>query len=365
MTGSETSYLIDSLDIGALSAAIRSHTPTLTSAFVVGSCVNRPADLVRDIDVTAFDSRLNISDQQTFSLQFAHYPVHVVCYHPAYFDAMANDDILTLLFLREIRKLRRGRMVLDKDGEGVALLKRLQLVKLSLNLIESQYRAIENWEFPVSLRDEGDRAASNLHQRLDFYRLVENAVFYLLHVDERLTYSKPKWVMHDVAQSGAKGVERLVCAVSEEYVEQGVLPRAAELLRRVVPQVLEGPALPENLQSHVHAMESDTLQLLAKGEFAAASWPLRMAVLMIGRCIALIRDIPYEDARSLGQTVDASSPSYPAFDEMVKLSMLADVPIDLGFAVLWDEAKRDLSNLRGAALSARLSVLGEDPSGRS
>lgn len=349
--------LFDRLDAAALAAAVRANAPALTSAFVVGSAINRPGNLVNDIDITAFDPKMGADEDQSYTFKFSGLPVHVVSYHPSYFDAMAGDTVLVLLFLREIRKLRRGVMLFDLDGHGTALLNRMSRVQMPLDLIEEQYLVITSGRIPLpSLGQINEGVTScTLRQRLNLYHLVENAVFYLLHLHADFMYSKPKWIMLDVAQAASPAMVRLVDAVSAEYFTAGIVPEAVNLAQAVAKQIEGQPGLPVQLHGHAVAMANDAAQLARNSEYQAASWSLRMALLMIARCVSIIEGIPYADCRSLEQLIPVASPRYSGLERLAIMSMLGDTPVPSPFTRLWEEAKNDLSLLRDAAKKAQVS----------
>ncbi len=348
--------LVDRLDTAALAATVRANAPALTSAFVVGSAINRPADLVQDIDITAFDPTMSADEDRSYNFKFSELPVHVVSYHPSYYDAMAGDGVLLLLFLREIRKLRRGVMLFDLDGQGTALLNRMSRVQMPLDLIEEQYLIIASGKVPLPSFSciNGAVTSCNLRQRLNLYHLVENAVFYLLHLNIDFMYSKPKWIMLDVAQAASPAMVRLVNAVSAEYSTAGIVPEAVILAQAVAKQIQGQPGLPAQLHNHAVAMANDAAQLARNREYEAASWPLRMALLMIARCVSIIEGIPYEDCRSLEQLIRNMSPRYPDVQRLAIMSMLGDTAVPLPLTRLWEEAKADLSFRRDAAKKAQV-----------
>lgn len=359
--------LFDRLDAAALAAAVRASVPALTSAFVVGSAINRPHNLVQDIDITAFDPEMRADEDRSCTFEFSGLPVHVVSYHPSYFDAMAGDRVLALLFLREIRKLRRGVMLFDLDGHGAALLNRMSRVEVPLDLLDQQYLVINSGKVPLPSPGQTNEVASAciLRQRLNLYHLVENAVFYLLHLDAGSTYSKPKWIMLDVAHAASPAMVRLVDAISAEYCSAGIVPEAANLAQAVAKQIAGASGLPLQLHGHAVAMAGDAAQLVRNSDHAAASWSLRMALLMVARCVSMIEGIPYEDCRSLEQLLPVLSPRYSDLKRLARMSMLADTPLPLSFAQLWEDARNDLSFRRDAAMNAHLTGRGAQSCGAS
>lgn len=351
--------LLETLDLSVLALAVRKAAPTLTSAFVVGSATSRPKDLVQDIDITAFDPQVGVGEDRNYCFDFADIPVHVVSYHPSHFDAMTSQDLLVLLFLREIRKLRQGLLLFDVDGHGAALLDRMRRVDTPIGLLEEQFRIIADGDVPVVTPDVRNAVAAdwNLRQRLNLYFLVENAVFYLLHLDAAFMYSKPKWIMSDVAQTGATAVRQLVDAVSAEYTAAGIVPQVADQVQAVVAQLYGQPGIPEALYEHAVAMAKDARQLARKGEPAAASWPLRMSVLMIARCIAVAEQMPYQDCRSLQHVMPVLERYHRDLERVAHQSVLADTPLDGTLASLWGQAKMELCERRQAALKARSQAI--------
>ena len=265
-----------------------------------------------------------------------------------------NNQVV-LAQLREIRKLRRGLMLFEIEDHGTALLDRMRRIEAPIELLEGQYGIMARGTVPFAEPVVPDETAPdwNFRQRLNLYFLAESAALYLLQLDVDFMYSKPKWLAFDVAQADSLAVTRLVNEIEREYVAAVDIPDVAAQAQLAASRLRGEPGISAEAHESAAATLSDAFQLAKMGERAAASWPLRMSILMIARNVLAAEHLPYQDYRSLGPVMPIVSRRHPDLARVLRSSVLADIPVNASYADLWDQARTELSKRRDAAFEIR------------
>lgn len=263
------------VDFVSLSAEVQVAMPDATAAIVVGSAVTR-SHSISDLDVTAFSVEIPRGTDRALNFTHRSKPVHVVAYHPDYFDLIFADNSLYLLYYRELRKLREGRVLFDKQG----FIKRLLEALSAKPPPREQLRPLVSWLL----------ATPEPRSRAEFLLAVERLAFCWLHSSAQYRYAKPKWLLEDSRAVRSPKLGLLLEKVSQEFLDHNNPHASATKLKncgRKFLRATSGPGL------HFANNLSDTGGLLATGRTLDAVWPLRMAGAMLAEALAGELKVPY------------------------------------------------------------------------
>lgn len=250
-------------DSAELATGVRAVMPNAAGAILVGSAVSRTHS-ISDLDVIAFSREIPLGTDRVLSFAYRTKPVHVVAYHPDYFDLIWHDETLYLLYYREIRKLRDGRVLFDTEGLITPLLAALAVKPPPLD----QLRAVIDWLL----------ANPNPNSRTDFLLAVERLAFCWLHISREYRYAKPKWLLEDCRRVRSSSLASLIEAVSQELLDLKCPLLLASRLKYSGRDFLSA-----NAGSGLHFANNlaDASVLLSGGRPLDAVWPLRMASAML------------------------------------------------------------------------------------
>ncbi len=304
------------------------HAPECVSAMLVGSAATDKGLPPSDLDITAFDPALEIGQEQVTSLPSSPVESHLVRYNPAHFFAVLADPKLSLLYMREMRKLVHGKVLFDKDGELARLLVALRSFSLPRTVLQPFF------DGAISFSDIGP----TLSRRMSFYYSVEHLIFAWFHSDITLPYSKPKWVLRDSRAVHSDSFGALLIAVAQELTDVGDLCGLAEELR----DQANAAKCPKNV---VDLNLRDCEFLIKHAQYPDAVWPLRMALYQLCRWIAYSSNLTYRDLRSVGDLVTDLGCDDRHLGGLARRILLLDYNLPSGTTKLYGSAIRDLETM--------------------
>ncbi|MFM0170596.1 hypothetical protein PQR33_14860 [Paraburkholderia sediminicola] len=170
----------------SLVAAAKRQFPAATSVVLAGSCLSRSAALVSDIDLIVLTDEVAEGEVVEKVEVTLGQPIDIVAYNRLHFLAICRDPDLVLFNLRDIRKLLRGRLLVD-DGVGAASVEQCRVAKPNYARLQA-----------TLLCALGCRAdlRSDLYS-IQFFRLLEDVIFLKMHTRVETIYSKHKYLLDD------------------------------------------------------------------------------------------------------------------------------------------------------------------------
>ncbi|GII90135.1 hypothetical protein [Sinosporangium siamense] len=312
-----------SLDTSEIAEGLRSRLPDCTGAVLVGSALTRSSDCVADIDITAFDRTVALGHDRHSSFEYHGLPVHVVAYSEWHFQAVACNDLLTLAYIREIRKILRGVVLFDDTGSVETSLRRLRGCGVAAHLLQPLAAiAATGAALPE------DPAES----RLAFYRAVESMTFAWLHLRLEYSYSKPKWLLEDVRTTRSASLEQLLYTLASELPESHDVGELVETAFRELPRG-EGESTTQLLNNL-----TDARSLVSADRLHEAVFPLRMAVYQASELWAHHLSMKYADLRDITCLLPGLAEARPALGKIIDDTLLLRKPLPLTLRDLWQQA---------------------------
>jgi hypothetical protein len=312
-------------ELSSLAAAVRAAAPSCTAAMLVGSAVAGRGGSVADLDVTGLDAGVPPGEDRAYQFTWSRWPVHLICYHPLHFVAVARTAELLFVFVREIRKLQDGVALFDDRGDLESTLQQLTSLTVPHHLLEPLvYNAVNFRIADTSLGRE----------RLGLYHAVENLTYAWMHFDMRYRYSKPKWLIDDARLIPACRLLPLLEGISVELTNAHSLGRLAADMRLHAANFDDGKAIAlarDNI--------GDAEMLLKDGREIDAVWPLRMSAYMLAQCWSERFDLPYADLRSLASVRFRLRALRHPLAEVFSDLLLLDVPVGRDLVDHWENAK--------------------------
>jgi hypothetical protein len=255
------------------------------------------------------------------------WPVHVVLYPPEHFLAVAGNEDLLFVFLREVRKLLEGEVLFDIDGTLARTLERLREVQVPRRHL--QPLAARVMEYHSEPGEDGPA-------RLSFYHALETLAYVWMHLDLRYRYTKPKWLIDDARRVESRSLVGLLEEVSQELTEVHDVNRLVGELAGHLSRAGEG-----RMQKFSRDQLGDAKSLLAGGRYEEAVWPLRMAVYMLAQLWAEAHDVSYLDLRSIAPILEAMERADAALAASLKDVLLYEKPLPPSLASRLEEARAE------------------------
>lgn len=310
-----------------LAAPVKANVPSSSAAVLVGSAVAGRGGCVADLDVTALDATVAPGQDRAHEFVWERWPVHVVSYHPLHFHAVARNDQLLFVFMREIRKLREGMVLFDQDGQ-------LRRIKDDLETISIPYRLLRPLA-QAGLGDgltERDRAA----QRVELYFAIENLTYAWMHLDMAYRYAKPKWLLADAQLVDSEHLLPLLREISQELIDTHDLRE----LTGAVRQQTDAASLSSTVRL-ARGNVSDSEALLKEDRKHEAVWPLRMAAYMLARAWTQNLAIHYDDLRAALTVRNLLADRGDHRAQLLSDVLLLDCPPRANLLRRWDAARRE------------------------
>jgi hypothetical protein len=315
------------VDQASLGAAVRVAVPSCSAAILVGSAVAGRPGSVADLDVTGFDDTVAPGNDRSCEFTWGSWPVHVVCYHPLHFRAIARSSDLLFVFMREIRKLQDGAALFDDRGDLEHTLEQLSAVAMPHHLLQPLVDAVAL--FPVAASDTGLR-------RVGLYHALENLTYAWMHFDIRSRYSKHKWLMDDAQLIPSRHLVPLLKRLSFELVNAHQLGELAAAIRTHATSAESGRAA-----TLARSNVKDGEMLLQDGRQLEAVWPLRMSGYLLAQSWAQRWGMPYPDLRSVLDIKSRLSDVRHPLADIFRDLFLLDVPIARELVVEWETTRRE------------------------
>jgi len=326
-----------------LGAQLRSRYPRCTSALIVGSyAFQRP--FVDDIDVAAFDESLPPDGEAVGRMEIAGWSIDVALRNPAWMDPGRAERENVLFLLREMRKVVAGIQLFDDTGLLARTVPWWRDLDIPLRLIAPFHDRARR----IDLRAQRGEA-----RRLSLYYGIENMVIGWLHAEMRFRFSKPKWLLWDLAQLGSAPFEALLRALSAELCEGADIRELIAQHSAILPA--DGPGGPEHEIAFCRKMLKDAVYMVDRGESPAAVWPLRMCSFHLALWTAGKMKLPYSDVRSIGPLLSALDSADPTKRAVLSAALLVDRPVPGEFIDLFEAARDDFGRFlerKGAAISS-------------
>lgn len=311
------------LDTAEITRVVRSQRPDCTGAVLVGSAVTRSARGVADIDITAFDPTVQPGADRSTNFLHHDLPVHVVAYNVSHFLVVAESELLTFAYIREIKKLLRG-IVLFDDAEVVARsLQRIRGCSVAPRLLAPLVAAADPSQMPPETVAES---------RLSFYRAVDSMAFAWLHLRPEYSYSKPKWLQEDAKAVHSPALEGLLHAVSGELEQRHDIGQLVERVASALPRGNNGAW--QQCLNHL----ADARALVKAGCRGPAVFPLRMAVYQACELWAASVGLRYADLRDIARLLPGLDDVQPLLVAAVRDSLLLQEPVPPMLRHGWEEA---------------------------
>jgi hypothetical protein len=311
-----------------LTRTLRSQHPQCTSAAIVGSyACGRP--FVDDIDIAAFDPSVPLGQEHRIRFEQGEWKIDMAVRNPGWMDpALAQQGDL-LFRLRELRKLVAGLVLFDDTGALCEAMSWWREFQIPLHWVTPFYERVSRLDLEATI-PAGRRPA--------LYYGVENLVLGWTHADMRYQYSKPKWLMWDIALLGSEPCEELLRSLSAELCEAAEPGELCERVEAVLParSADESPDL-----DFCRIMLRDTRFLAARGERLAAVCPLRVAGYQLAKWAAGLVRVDYRDIRSIGPLLPDLARSEPAISSALSAVLLLSKPVPDDFLSLFAAARRD------------------------
>lgn len=315
------------LDPASLGRAVRVEVPSCSAAMLVGSAVARRGGAVADLDVTGLDATVAVGDDRALVFTWRRWPVHVVCYHPLHFAAVASASELLFVFMREIRKLQDGIVLFDDDGDLARTLEQLESVSPPHHLLEPLVGAVADFQ-------AGETDLTRL--RLGLYHAVENLTYAWMHFDLRSRYSKPKWLLDDARLVPSRHLVALLRRISLELVSAHPL---AELAAAIRPHAASADG--GRVAMLARSNFEDAELLLRDCRMLEATWPLRMTGYMLAQSWAERLSLPYADLRSLADVRSRLADAGHPLADVLQDLLLLNATIGKDLLVRWEATRQE------------------------
>ncbi len=256
------------------------------AVFLVGSTVSGREIDPADHDLVCLCDDVHLGEEVQFTTTSAHgVEASWSCYNPSHFFSICSSPQLTSLWYREVKKIAYGMLLRDSSGIG----RDLQTVAGRTFYPRADLSALCH----EVLKELGNHGA----QVLDWS--LESIIFARLNLSSTWYYTKPKWVVSDLAKSGAQQLLDLVMEVSgvlEQECTRNHVWDSLPLLKTTLADVTPQRTRP---LFQIHFRDAGTM--LRKVSAAHAVWPLRMGLF---QALTWVRNnldatIPYSDIRDL------------------------------------------------------------------
>jgi hypothetical protein len=308
---------------------LRALRPRATTALIVGSyAFRRP--FIDDIDVAIFDDSIPPGEDHADAIHARGWTIDVALRNPAWMDPGRADRENVLYLLREMRKILAGVVLFDDAGLLEKTVPWWRRFEIPLEVVAPFYDRASRLDFGAI-----DPSA----RRLSLYYGVENLIIGWLHAEMRFRFSKPKWLLWDLAQLESAPFEELIRSMSAELCDAVDVRAAIEQLDACAPATVEEAS--RRVLGLCKKMLGDAKYMAERGEPHAAVWPLRMASFQLAMLKAPQLGLPYADIRAIGPVLAELGAVDPALHAALSAALLPDRPVPPRLLELFVAARGD------------------------
>jgi hypothetical protein len=298
-----------------LAGKIRALRPRATAALIVGSyAFRRP--FIDDIDVALFDDSIPPGEDRSDTIHARGWTIDAALRNPVWMDPGRAERENVLYLLREMRKIIAGVVLFDDEGLLEKTVPWWRRFQIPLDIVTPFYNRASRLDFETI-----DPSA----RRLSLYYGVENLIIGWLHAEMRFRFSKPKWLLWDLAQLESAPFEELIRSMSAELCDASDVRASIEQLGACFPETVDEAFY--RVLGLCKKMLGDARYMAERGELHAAVWPLRMAAFQLAMLKAPQLGLSYADVRSIGAVLAKLEATEPALHEALSAVILPDRPV--------------------------------------
>lgn len=294
--------------------------PRASAIVLSGSYIRRASSLVSDVDLLVLDADINQTEVVEREVRRLGKLINFTAYNEVHFLALARSEELIFFWLREIRKLIFGKVLLEKNNlatRTIDILRASQVSKLRLS------------QLFAGLKQAREAVPNPIVFDASFLTALETLYFLKMHTRIDTLYSKHKYLLEDARNLHCPTLARLLERIGGLYCRDEIALqcfRFGDCLKREFPAI--------NLS--IGTFVDDARRLLAYDLKGEAVFPLRYAAL---RALSLHTD------QSRSKAILASKKCMLADQQLSELLhniLLLDQPVPVEIVNLFDACTTEL-----------------------